>query len=90
MADRLQVNNGAIFRIPKPWGMGMLFGSGVERTLEAFQAHNPEALRHWGNSIAECAIPQIHPDRQAAPIINQWTIGTPSRIGHLIPDQLEK
>jgi hypothetical protein len=27
-------------RIPKPWGMGLLFGSGVERSLDALYAQN--------------------------------------------------
>jgi hypothetical protein len=89
LGNRLQVNNGAIFRIPKPWGMGVIFGTGLERTLEAFAAHNPEAFRHWGKSIADVAIPSFVPTA-LSPILNQWTNRDTFTNRTLIPDQMEK
>ncbi|MGC2521478.1 MAG: LPD38 domain-containing protein [Stellaceae bacterium] len=86
---RLQLNNGTIFRIPKPWGMGVLFGTGTERALEAFAAHNPDAFRHWGNSIADAVIPSFVPTA-AGPILNQWTNRDTFTNRTLIPDQMEK
>ena len=86
---RLQVNNGAIFRIPKPWGMGVLFGTGTERALEAFAAHNPEAFHHWGQSIADVAVPSFVPTA-VAPIVNQFANRDTFTNRTLIPDQMEK
>ena len=88
-SDRLQVNNGAIFRIPKPWGMGIIFGTGVERALEAFAAHNPDAFRHWGDSIADVSIPSFVPTG-VSPILNQLTNRDTFTNRTLIPGQMEK
>src|SRR5207248_1387551 len=44
-------------RIPKPWGMGLLFGSGVERLLDGLYAHKPEAFKDFLHSIFEMNIP---------------------------------
>jgi len=89
VGDRLQINNGAIFRIPKPWGMGVVFGSGTERALEAFAAHNPEAFQHWSQSIFGVVVPQFVPTA-GAPILNQWTNRDTFTNRTLVPDRMEK
>jgi hypothetical protein len=86
---RLQVNNGPIFRLPKPWGMGIVFGTGVERSLEAFAAHNPDAWRHWGQSISDVVIPQAVPSA-IAPILNQFANRDTFTNRTLVPDRMEK
>jgi hypothetical protein len=91
--DRLQVNNGAIFRIPKPWGMGVLFGSLPERLLEAFYDHDPEPFHHFLQTAIHVSAPELVPTA-LGPIVNQvmnrdiFTDRTliPSRMEHFLPE----
>jgi hypothetical protein len=85
----LQVDNGAIFRSPKPWGMGVVFGSGVERTLEHWAAGNPEAFHRWGDSILAVAIPNFVPS-VFGPVLDQFANRSTFTNRTLIPDRLEK
>ncbi len=86
---KLQVNNGTIFRIPKPWGMGVLFGSGTERLLEAFSTADPAAFSHWEKSILDVMIPQLIPTA-LAPIVDQVANRNSFTNRTLIPGQMEK
>jgi len=53
-----------IYRIPKPFEIGVLFGSLPERALEAFAADNPNAMKDFGKSVWGALTPNI---------ISTWT-----------------
>jgi hypothetical protein len=78
-----------IFRIPKPFGVGQLFGSGTERTLEAFKAGSPEAFKNWSKSIGDAIVPSFYPTA-AAPMIEQFANRSTFTNRTLIPSDLEK
>lgn len=59
-----------VFSLPKPWGPGILFGSGVERTLDAFVKHDPDAMHGFAKSLYDSVIPNITPTI-IAPILDQ-------------------
>ena len=61
---------GTIFRLPKPWGPGILFGSGTERTLDAFTKDNPEAIKSYGKALWDSVVPNLMPSA-LAPIMDQ-------------------
>lgn len=85
---RLQVNNGATFRIPKPWGMGILFGSGAERALDAFAGGAPQAAEHLFQSLAGVLIPNVLPNA-VTPILEQFANRSTFTNRTLVPSQQE-
>lgn len=60
-----------IYRIPKPPGTGVVFGSGTERFLDYVSATNPEALKPFAKDLANSFMPGIVPN-VAAPVIEQF------------------
>jgi hypothetical protein len=84
-----QVNDGAVFRIPKPWGMGLIFGSGVERSLDSFAAHKPGAFKSLMSSLGTVALPSLIPNA-FTPIIEQFANRSTFTNRTLVPDQMEK
>ena len=59
---KLQANNGIPFRIPKPQGIGFLFGSIPERILEGFYKDNPRAMKDINETISATVVPNFIPD----------------------------
>lgn len=59
-----------IFRIPKPFGLGVLFGSGAERALDYFYEKDPKAVKQWAKTFADSMLPNFIPTA-AAPIL-EW------------------
>ncbi len=45
------VNKGYTFRLPKPFEIGVLFGSVPERILDAYVADKPDAFKHFGKTL---------------------------------------
>lgn len=68
---KTQVNKGTIWRIPKPFDVGLIFGSIPERTLEAFVDQNPKAYKDLFDSFAQAFSPGYLPTF-AQPIIEQF------------------
>jgi hypothetical protein len=66
-----QVDKGTIWRIPKPFELGVIFGSGLERTLDYVFAHNPEAFEGFEQSIYDLLAPNVSPTG-TIPIIEQY------------------
>jgi hypothetical protein len=68
---QLYTNEGTVYRIPKPFQAGVLFGSGTERALDAFYTERPDAFRGFGaallSGVARTPIPAF-----AKPIIEQF------------------
>jgi hypothetical protein len=78
-----------IFRIPKPFELGVIFGSGVERMLDAFVAERPDAFAGLAKSITGALVPSVIPTA-ALPIVEQWANRSSFTNQNLIPAQLEK
>jgi len=83
--------NSALFfaRIPKPWAMGMIFGTAPERLLDAYVDHKPEAFRDYWKKLWETSGPEFVPTG-AAPIIDQFANRSTFTNRTLIPSAQEK
>src|SRR5258708_18076330 len=56
-----QRNDGTVWRIPKPFELGVLFGSVPERVLDAFYDSHPEAFKDLAKSIQQAFLPNFVP-----------------------------
>lgn len=83
------VNKGITWRIPKPWNMGLIFGSGVERMLNEFQDHSPHAFEGFGSSLFGTTIPNMIPNA-LTPMIEQFANRSTFTNRTLVPSQQEK
>lgn len=86
---QVQVNNGAIFRIPKPFELGVAFGSGPERILDAFVAHNPDAFKGYSGSVTSALMPTFIPTA-ALPMVEQFANRSTFTDRTLIPTPQEQ
>jgi len=79
---------GTIYRVPKPFELGIMFGTSAEHILEAYKAHNPDALagmvEAFGADVASSLVPTM-----AGPIVEQMTNYSIYRDAPLIPGSLE-
>lgn len=66
-----QVNKGAIYRIPKPMELGVVFGSLPERVLEAYFSDNPKAYKDFEDTLLKSVTPSVIPDA-VSPAIEQY------------------
>jgi hypothetical protein len=67
-----QINNGTVWRIPKPFEMGIVFGSVPERMLDAYYAQRPNAFKDLGKTIIGGLTPNWIP-QAALPMLEQMT-----------------
>src|SRR5262249_1180513 len=49
------------YRIPKPFSYGTVFGSGIERTLDAYVRQKPDAYKGWLSNVASTITPGMVP-----------------------------
>ncbi len=82
-------HTGTIFSFPKPWAPGILFGSGMERTLDAFFKHNPDAYKGFGRTMLDSVLPNVVPS-VAAPILDQMANKNLFSGRQLVNDQQQK
>ena len=66
-----QYNNGIIWALPKPPGIGQLFGSIPERMLDAYVKHDPNAYKELGKTMWQAFAPSIVP-QTLLPEIERW------------------
>lgn len=66
-----QINNGTIWRIPKPFSPGLLFGSIPERLLDAYADASPKAFKNLGKTVAGAVFPNFIP-QAVQPLLEQW------------------
>lgn len=66
-----EVNRGITYRIPKPREVGMIFGSMVERSMDAFFEKNPDAFKGFADSVINVAKPSLLPD-VFTPLVETW------------------
>lgn len=85
---KLKINKGPILRIPKPGIMGLLFGSGVERTLDMVIKNDPKAFSNISDSIGGLISPAIVPDA-ALPFVEAIYNKSEFTGAPLIPSHLE-
>jgi hypothetical protein len=78
-----------ILRIPKPFEIGVLFGSLPERLLDKFVAEQPDAMKDITNSILQAFLPSMIPTA-AVPIVSQFANTNTFSGGPLIPSHVEK
>ncbi len=60
-----------VFRIPKPFEPGVIFGSLPERILEKYFTDNPRAFKDFESTMIDSAMPQYIPSF-AAPVLEQY------------------
>lgn len=77
-----------IYRIPKPFELGIIFGSLPERVLEAYFTENPHAFSQFRKSVVEGFVPNYLPTF-ATPIIEQFANRSTFTGNPLVPAHLE-
>jgi hypothetical protein len=78
-----------IYRIPKPFELGVVFGSGVERILDATIGGNPEAFDKFAKSVMDVIMPNYIPTA-IQPLYEQWANRSSFSDRTLIPSNMEK
>lgn len=61
-----------IYRIPKPFELGLIFGTLPERSMEAYFTDNPQAFHDFEKSMIDAFTPNLTP-QIAQPIIEQFS-----------------
>lgn len=61
-----------IYRIPKPFELGLIFGTLPERSMEAYFTENPNAFHDFEKSMIDAFTPNLTP-QIAQPIIEQFS-----------------
>lgn len=77
-----------IYRIPKPFELGLIFGSGPERMLDKFVDENPKAGKGFVSSVAGAFLPSAIPTA-AVPVVEQLSNHSFFLDRPLIPGNLE-
>lgn len=78
-----------IYRIPKPFEAGIVFGSVPERLLDKYVADNPEAMRNLTQTILDAFTPTLVPTF-AAPMVEQFSNKSLFTGNPVIPTRMEK
>jgi len=50
-----------VYRVPKPFGLGVFFGSGPERMLDYFYDKDQKAMSRWAKTTFDAFMPNIMP-----------------------------
>jgi hypothetical protein len=66
----VEINNGIVYRLPKPPVLGQVFGSLMERSLTAYFDQDPEAFREFDKSMLDMISLNVVPDA-ITPVIEQ-------------------
>lgn len=78
-----------IYRIPKPFELGVVFGSGVERILDQTIGNNPDAFDKFSKSVIDVITPNAIPTA-VQPLVEQWANRSSMTDRTLIPSNMEK
>lgn len=78
-----------LFRIPKPFELGVVFGSGVERILDQTIGSNPAAFDKFSKSVMDILLPNMLPTF-AQPMVEQFANRSTFSDRTLIPADQEK
>jgi hypothetical protein len=85
---RWQVNTGTISRIPKPFELGILFGSVPERILDAFFTDNKHPFKDLAKSVIGGLMPPFIP-QVTVPLIEQFANRSTFFDRPIVPKYLE-
>ncbi|SOD41311.1 LPD38 domain-containing protein [Nitrosovibrio sp. Nv4] len=77
-----------VYRIPKPFELGIIFGSIPERVMESYFNDNPDAFKDMENTISQAFLPNMIPTA-AAPVIEQFSNRSLFSGNPLIPSHME-
>ena len=86
---RLYTNEGAIFRVPKPFAAGIVFASGTERIMDSIIKEDPHAFDGYAASLATSAY-RLPMPAFAKPMIEQFANRSVFTGNPLIPAPVEK
>lgn len=86
---RLERNEGTIWRFPKPFELGLFFGSLPERILESYIADNPDAWKDFDKSITSLLLPSVVPT-VAIPMVEQLANRSLFTGAPIVPGYAEK
>ena len=78
-----------IYRVPKPFELGVVFGSIPERVLEAFSAENPKAFDDLSDTLYQAFAPAYIPTF-AVPIVEQFANRSTFTGAPIVPAKVEK
>jgi hypothetical protein len=78
-----------VFRVPKPWGAGVLFGSVPERLLDAFIAEKPQAFKGLMEQFFRQNVPEFTPTA-FQPIVEQFANHSTFTNRTIVPSSQEK
>lgn len=78
-----------IYRIPKPYGPGVLFGSGIERFLDYAVDNQPNMMKHFTGDLMNTLTPGVVPT-VAQPVIEQWANKSLFTGNKIIPSSTEE
>lgn len=84
-----EVNDGPIFRFPKPPGLGQVFGSSWEAALNAFHDHDPAAAKGFAEAIMN-EMPVVPIPNMIAPMLEQATNHSFFTGNPIVPSSREK
>jgi hypothetical protein len=76
------------YRIPKPFELGVIFGSSAERILDQFAADKPEAIAGFVKSMSTMAAVNVLPTG-AVPLLEHTTNYSLFKDNPLIPSRME-
>ena len=78
-----------VYRIPKPFELGVIFGSLPERALEAFWAENPKAFDDLSDTLYQAFAPAYIPTF-AVPVVEQFANRSTFTGAPIVPAKAEK
>lgn len=88
VGGQLQLNQGTVYKFPKPWEMGLIFGSLPERVAERFFEGNRGAFQEFDRSMVD-AFKYNWTPTAIQPMVEQWANKKMYNGAPLIPHHLE-
>ena len=86
---KTEINAGTILRVKKPFELGILFGSAVERTLDAYVDKSPRPYQDLATNAVAAMLPSFFPTFMA-PIVEQMANRNQLTGAPLVTAQQEK
>lgn len=78
-----------IYRIPKPFELGLVFGTLPELSAELFFKDNPDALKDFDKAVLDALLPNLVP-QIAQPVIEQFSNRSMLTGAPVVPADVEK
>lgn len=85
---QLQYNNQILFRYPKPFAAGVIFGTLPERLLDMFAAEKPHAMKGFLGALTESTAGNLLPTA-VVPVMEQWANRSMMTGRNIVPAPME-